>query len=237
MAVDQLPAWAPQVPRPSAERARVALIFVGLTTAAFGMTTLLVADGFTVVGDMATASYFSVLEWSEQVALWAGFSLLLLVASAVTFLAWLSRVVENVPALGGGTPLVGPRGAILWWFAPGANLFQPYRIVADVWRRLAPTPAERGTALVVAWWVLWVVAAVVDRVAGAASVPETQAGLNTLLLVMLGTGLGEVISGLLLLAIIREIERRSSLRLASAAPGPPAGGTWGSGQRDTEDGR
>lgn len=72
------------------------------------------------------------------------------ILGAVAPLAWLSRLVENIPALGGGTPTSSPRGAIGWWFVAIAILCRPDRIAADARRRLAPSAAEALTGLVLA---------------------------------------------------------------------------------------
>lgn len=81
------------------------------------------------------------------------------VACVITFLAWLSRVVDNAPALGAGRPPRGPRAAIGWWFAPVACWFVPYRIVVDLDRRLAQmTAAGIARFLLPAWWATWVAA-------------------------------------------------------------------------------
>jgi len=79
-----------------------------------------------------------------------------LVLCAITFLAWLSRVVANAPAIGAGLPPRSPRGAILWWFAPFASFVVPYQIVADLNRRLATAVDHGGgRALILAWWLTW----------------------------------------------------------------------------------
>lgn len=86
-------------------------------------------------------------------------------AAAFTFLAWLSRIVENVPALGAGKPSVSPRAAIGWWFVPFANLIKPYLIVGDVHDRLAPGQARPGRALVRSWWLVWLAGNILSNVA------------------------------------------------------------------------
>jgi hypothetical protein len=79
------------------------------------------------------------------------------------FLWWLSAVVDNIPALGGGWPPVSGRGAIGWWFVPGANVFQGPRIIADAHERLAVS-GRTGAWLVGAWWASFLVSAIFERV-------------------------------------------------------------------------
>ena len=86
-------------------------------------------------------------------------------STAFAFLAWLSRIVENVPALGARKPSVSPRAAIGWWFVPFANLIKPYLIVRDVHDRLAPAEARPGRALVRSWWLVWLAGNILSNVA------------------------------------------------------------------------
>src|SRR5207302_6246087 len=57
--------------------------------------------------------------------------------SAISYFAWVSRTVDNVPVLGGGRPSVTPRWSIGWWFVPIANLVKPFQIVRELHDRLA----------------------------------------------------------------------------------------------------
>ena len=91
------------------------------------------------------------------------------VALAVAFLAWLSRTVEIVPVLGAGTPKDSPRWAIGWWFIPIAFLWKPYTVVREVWDRLALPARATGGALVLAWWLAWIAAFLVQRTGTAMS--------------------------------------------------------------------
>jgi hypothetical protein len=78
-----------------------------------------------------------------------------LITTGVAFLAWLSRSIANLPSLGGGEATVTPTMSIVWWFVPFANLVMPYRIVEELYQRIAPD-RDVSTRLVLAWWVFWV---------------------------------------------------------------------------------
>ena len=65
--------------------------------------------------------------------------------------AWISRVVDNLPAVGAGWPRVGPQMAFFELFIPGRNFYTLPARVRDVLILL--DPAGRGQLLVGATWV------------------------------------------------------------------------------------
>ena len=72
------------------------------------------------------------------------------IGAILFFAAWLSRVIMNVPALGGGTPGATPTKAFLYPLIPIWNLFKTPSIVQDALYRLDPT-AGGFFMLLVAW--------------------------------------------------------------------------------------
>jgi hypothetical protein len=72
----------------------------------------------------------------------------LVVASLVTFAAWISRVVENIPALTGSFPLATPRSTIVEVLIPFFNFFRIPPILREALRLL--DPRGNGDALVAA---------------------------------------------------------------------------------------
>jgi hypothetical protein len=93
--------------------------------------------------------------WDASFSTTANTQLAVTVLTAVAYLAWLSRTVDNLQALTGRRPIATPRWSIIWWFIPIANLFKPFQIVNDLYRRTLP-PGRRGSSIVAAWWVFWV---------------------------------------------------------------------------------
>ncbi|MCU0506001.1 MAG: DUF4328 domain-containing protein [Chloroflexi bacterium] len=144
----------------------------------------------------------------------------LLVASAVAFLAWLSRVVDNVPPLTGRTPQRGPRAAIGWWFVPVATLVVPFMIVSDTARRLRPTSDGMGLVLP-AWWALWLATSNLGILL--VRMPtDTIDDLRTAYLTFALTDLLDAIAALLLVVVVWRIERWSRARAAQVGIGPAA---------------
>lgn len=139
------------------------------------------------------------------------------------FLWWLSRVVANIPALGGGWPPVSPTGAIGWWLVPGANLFQGPRIVADAHERLH-VDGRPGTWLVGLWWGSFLGTYLIERAATwIVSIFSPEAAEATPIFVVAGT-LREILflaAGAFAIWIVNEIEALQETRSA-ALEGVPA---------------
>ena len=142
--------------RSSTLRAAFAVAFIALATA-LGLALL----GVTVAALVGrghqgwtefTAAFFAV---DNQGILLAFVALLVgtYLGAAISWLAWLSRAIDNVPALGGGRPRGSPREAITAWFVPVVNLARPYWILRDLHDRLA-VPGRRNAPLH-AWWICW----------------------------------------------------------------------------------
>lgn len=203
--------------RPSSVRAKWAMALVGITTAVVAGETLVVLNGFTLIDNIATTTTAEITQWARTLDGSGSLYILVLIPSAIALLAWLSRVVDNVPALGGGEPSVSPRAAIGWWFVPFANFVKPYAIVADVWRRLGAI-GSRGPALIIAWWVLWIGGSIAARVLVAMPSPDTISGFKTLLTEMTVTLSSQVLAGGILIWIIWEMEQRVVSRSAALVP-------------------
>jgi hypothetical protein len=72
-------------------------------------------------------------------------------ATLISWAAWLSRVVDNVPKIGLGWPNVSPGQAVLENFLPGWNLLRVPAILRDVVTRLEPEGSRGNTLIAVAW--------------------------------------------------------------------------------------
>jgi Domain of unknown function (DUF4328) len=165
---------------------------------------------------------------------WGGAALPLLAANVgvviftlLFFAAWLSRVVSNVPALGGGIPTTTPARAFRNTLIPIVNLWTVPGMVTDVLYRLDPTGG--GLFMVGVAWLGLVGSWVISFFAGwylnlrlqfdafnAASLDEFVESVHGLLPVGLAI---DVVCGLLIAAgsvvlilVIVRIERRSRNR-------------------------
>jgi len=88
-----------------------------------------------------------------------GLALLVLVVTAVVFLVWFSRARSNADVYDSLVHRHASAWAVVGWFIPLLNLFQPKQITDDIWvasdpdrRSLGPTPDDRRSRLVTAWW-------------------------------------------------------------------------------------
>jgi hypothetical protein len=86
------------------------------------------------------------------------------IAAVVFFAAWLSRVIMNIPALGGGQPTTTPSRAFVSSLIPIWNLWKVPAMVQDALYRVDPRAGGFFTVLVA--WVGLVGSAVVDTLAG-----------------------------------------------------------------------
>jgi hypothetical protein len=130
-----------------------------------------------------------------------GLYYLVLLASAVVFVIWLWRATSNLRSWPNPPLRYGPGWSVGAWFVPIANFIIPKQMLNDAWR--GATPA--GTAgyqwkdvhvpgFITAWWTLWVVGTIGDRVTTAAMDPsQSIATSQNFLLVAAGSLL--VVSG------------------------------------------
>lgn len=206
-------------PRSSVRRAVWAMGFVGLAAVALGWAACQELSGLGLLDGSSQVSLPALEQWQLAVARANVLHVATLVAAAVAVLAWLSRLVDNTPRLGGGQPSVTPRWAILCWFVPIASQFKPYQVTADLWRRLASGRAEAAVGLVRAWWILWVVGGIADYAIVWLPAPTNLADARLQLEAdALALGL-QAIAGVLLVVVIRELERRALARLEPTLAG------------------
>jgi len=142
--------------RPSTLRAAFAISFIGLATV-LGLAVLGVTAAPFIGGGRQDWTDFRMAFFAESnrriLVACVGLLLASYVGAAISWLAWLSRAIDNVPALGGGRPSTSPRGTVMAWFVPFVNLAKPYWILRDLHDRLA-VPGRRSAPLR-AWWVCW----------------------------------------------------------------------------------
>ncbi|WP_329388751.1 DUF4328 domain-containing protein [Streptomyces sp. NBC_01351] len=151
--------------------------------------------------------------------------LLALVGTAAVFITWFYRVRVNGEIFrhDGFTQTRG--WAIGGWFIPLANLFFPFRTAVDIWAastQLAPDGSHRrvSTAPVVSWWVVWVLAAISDRIfAQLYKKAETPEALQTASSVGFVSDLLMVAAAVLAIVFVRKL---TAMQNTKAAQGPYA---------------
>lgn len=145
-----------------------------------------------------------------------GFFTLCAIGLAIAFIAWLSRTVEVIPSLGGGTPPDSPRWAIAWWFVPIAFLWKPYTVVRDAWDRLCGLTRPGNSGLVVAWWLCFIGSTFLGRWASiSASDAATTADLENLYLVLFVAEAIAVAAAVVGFMLVRDLQTRVDERARS----------------------
>jgi uncharacterized protein DUF4328 len=160
------------------------------------------------------------------------------IAALVFFAAWLSRVVMNVPALGGGTPNATPTKAFIYPLIPFWNLLKTPPMIQDALYRLDPRAGGFfmiliawiglvGSAILgflVGWWVNLRIASVGTsaRSLGEA-IAMVQGAVDMQILIEIVTTLLSAFGAIVLVLILFRIESRArardrEIRKAAAAP-------------------
>jgi Domain of unknown function (DUF4328) len=132
--------------------------------------------------------------------------------TAISYFAWLSRTVDNVPVLGGGRPSVTPRWSIGWWFVPFVNLVKPFQIVRELHDRLAIGAMSGGDWIVLAWWLTWLLGNLITIPARLAPEPSNLDALQRQFSIK-GVGDGVTFLAVVLaIAVVLRIQWRAEAR-------------------------
>ncbi|MCK2219480.1 DUF4328 domain-containing protein [Actinomadura sp. ATCC 31491] len=142
---------------------------------------------------------------------------LVFLAAAAAFLAWLARVRANAVRLSPDGHRYGRFWVVAGWVMPIGWFWIPRHVVHDVWRASAP-PAARGLALINLWWAAWLVAHMVSRTSWVLTgLTEDPAGTALLLrLDVAGIGL-MLVAAVLAVAVVRRV---TGVQEALRRPGP-----------------
>jgi hypothetical protein len=166
-----------------------------------------------------------------------------LILAVLFFAAWLSRVIMNIPALGGGVPTTTPTKAFVYPLIPIVNLIKVPGMIQDALYRV--DPGAGGFFMVaLAWfglvgsWIIgfiagWVLdikfAADIDQVTTPAqAAAAVRSYFDLTFAVEIATWLMVTLGSLVLVGVTIRIERRSrardlEIRAAAAAPASEAG--------------
>ena len=172
-------------------------------------------SGIDLIDNLATKTDADLTAFDNSTQSLGGAYLLAVVATAVAFLAWLSRAVNNVGALGGGTPLVTPRWSIGWWFVPFANFVMPFRIVKDLDRRMSPADSPPSVMLLGWWWALIVGGNVASGVINQINY-QTADEAKTFFAVSALTDAVTIAAATLAILVVRRIQGNADLRIVAA---------------------
>ena len=145
----------------------------------------------------------------------------LVILAFVAWAAWLSRVVDNLPALGVGYSRATPRMAFIESVIPVFNLFRLPARVREVTRLLHPQGG--GDGLIAAAWLVmfagWVILAVGFRLLVAAQMIDESADPLPTFSALRAIALGSTSIGLLIVvAVIRRVEALAEARTRDLAP-------------------
>lgn len=209
--------------RSARTRANLTVALLAAITLVYVLTAFHHVSGFDLVSraDLGTLAPGEVTDFDDVTQILAVAYLLAFLASAVAFLAWLSRSVDNVPPLTGQVPRTTPRWSIGWWFVPIANFVMPYLVVRDLLVRLRGN--DGGPIWVIlAWWVGWMGITLASVVVASLRGPNTLAELNTWFTINLATDLAGATAAVLAIVVVRGIQTLADERAAS--PISPDGG-------------
>ena len=144
------------------------------------------------------------------------------VALIVAFLMWFRRAYDNLSRLGATGLRYRPGWAVGAWFVPILNLFRPKQIANDIWRGSDPSlPPQAGQSwrnrpvagVLHWWWALWLLQSFLDNTSARLYAEgDTAAQVKTASLVTLASDAFTLVTGILLLVVVRETTARQEAR-------------------------
>lgn len=135
-------------------------------------------------------------------------TLALYVLTAIVFLVWFYRAYMTVN-LAVGT-VHSPDHSVWTFLVPVLNLFRPYQIATEIWRKAGPGDEQGHSPLLVAWWALWIVGFACPLFLGASVVANGNA-MSPMALVL---GLAELTLTISALMVVRMLDARIRARQA-----------------------
>jgi hypothetical protein len=152
---------------------------------------------------------------------------LVMLVTAGVFIAWFHRGYGNVEALGGDRRF-GRGWSIGAWFVPILNLFRPKQMADELWIAGNSDGSRRVSPLVHWWWGLFVVAAILDRIAArAGGEMNTVDELGTSVRFSLVSTVASLVAAVLAVRVVLAITRRMDGRASTMANAPPSAGPGG----------
>lgn len=170
-------------------------------------------DGTAVVDDLQRAD--------DAVTALEHAVLVVALLTGALFVVWMWRLRADAEVLNPSRQQFGRGWVIGAWLIPFGNLVLPYLVTADLARGLRGPPwAVRGNqprvGLIRAWWALWVVSAVGNRLV-AADNPQSVGAFDSYVSWLIVTSLLAVAAAALAVAVVENLTRAA----ASHATAPP----------------
>ena len=207
--------------RSASIRAKVAIALLAVTGLVSLVTAFHDVAGFDLIqrAQSGTLSSLEANDFDATTTTLAGAFLVAFIATAVAFLPWLSRTVDNIPQLTRSAPPVTPRWSIGWWFVPFANLVKPYQVVRDANLWLARDQRAASGTIVLIWWLVWITGGLAGTIAYRLPEPTTLDGLSGWFTVSLVVDAIGVASAVLAIIVIHQIQARADDRSAEVSHG------------------
>jgi hypothetical protein len=195
------------------------VVLLGLTGLVSLVTLFHDLSGFGLIesAELGTLTAVDANDYDATTQTLAGAYAAFFIATAVAYLAWLSRSVDNVPKLTGSVPMVTPRWSIGWWFIPLANLVKPYQVVEDLNDRMASPPQPARNGLVLVWWIVWLIGGVAGAILVRLPAPGTLEELGGWFTANVLVDVLSVAAAALAIAVVLQIQTRADARAGAVA--------------------
>ena len=148
-------------------------------------------------------------------------------ASAVAFIAWMYMASRNLAPLNGYDrryQKYPPSHTIFWWFIPVAPLWQPYRVMKNLWNETHGLAEDASPRLLMVWWLFWLVFNALRWVTAWALFDPSYTNIESLInagyrtiasqLFLIAAG---VLAGVIVLKVTRTQDRRNWERIAGTS--------------------
>ena len=128
--------------------------------------------------------------------------------TAVAFVVWFYLAYRTVN-LAEGTAH-SPDQAVWTFFVPILNIFRPYQIATEIWRKSSASGESHGhSGLLIAWWALWVIGRGCPLFVGTSLIRESGSMVSP---VVIGLGLAELALSGAAIAVVRTLDGRIRAR-------------------------
>jgi hypothetical protein len=153
--------------------------------------------------------------------------IIVFLATVVAWLIWQHRAYANLRLVGSRETEYTPGWSVGYWFIPILNLFRPYQITAELWRRSElcngrdPIGSLSRPPLILGWWVVYLALGLLGR-----AYFSTTMNAKTLTDFIAATDLGlvhdslSVVSTILAIIVVRGIDRFQQEFVAAGTTSP-----------------